>query len=81
MKTWQVQEAKARFSEVVERTYTEGPQAVARHGKTRAVIISIKEYEDLVAHKPSFKAHLLGGPKVPSFSIKRSQDKGRDILL
>ena len=81
MGTWQVQEAKTRLSEVIERARTEGPQMITRHGAARAVLISIEDYRALVAHKPDFKAHLLGGPKVDDFTIERDRDTGRPVEL
>jgi antitoxin Phd len=81
MAIWQVQEAKTRLSEVIERARTEGPQTITRHGAERAIVISIEDYRALVAHKPDFKAHLLGGPKVDDFSIDRDRDTGRSIDL
>jgi antitoxin Phd len=78
MATWQVQDAKTRFSEVIERAHTEGPQTITRHGAERAVLLSIEDYRALAAHKPDFKAHLLGGPKLDEFSIDRDGDTGRD---
>ena len=44
MKTWQVQEAKAHFSEVIERAHREGPQTITKHGKPRAIVVSVVEY-------------------------------------
>ena len=44
-KSWQLQDAKNRFSEVVERAMKEGPQTVTRHGKPAVIIISAAEYE------------------------------------
>jgi len=41
MATWQVQEAKTRFSEVIERARTEGPQTITRHGAERAVVLTL----------------------------------------
>ena len=81
MATWQVQEAKTRLSEVIERARTEGPQTITRHGAERAIVISIEDYRALMAHQPDFKAHLLGGPKVDDFSIDRGRDTGRSIDL
>ncbi|MGH2345880.1 MAG: type II toxin-antitoxin system Phd/YefM family antitoxin [Chloroflexota bacterium] len=81
MATWQVQEAKTRLSEVIERARTEGPQTITRHGTERAVVLSIEDYRLLAAYKPDFKAHLLGGPKVENFSIDRDRDPGRVIEL
>lgn len=81
MPTWQLQDAKTRLSEVIERAQREGPQMITRHGTERAVVISVQEYRMLAAHRPDFKAHLLGGPKVDDFSIDRSRDSGRIIEL
>jgi antitoxin Phd len=81
MATWQVQEAKTRFSEVIERARTEGPQTITRHGAERAVVISVEDYRALVAHKPDFKAHLLGGPKLDDFEVERDRDTGRPVEL
>ena len=81
MAVWQVQKAKARLSEIIEPARTGGPQTITRHGAERAVVISIEDYRALVAHKPDFKAHLLGGPKVDDFSIERDRDTGRSVEL
>jgi antitoxin Phd len=81
MATWQVQEAKTRLSEVIERARTEGPQTITRHGAARVVVLSIEDYNALTAHKPDFKAHLLGGPKFDEFSITRDRDAGRDVEI
>ena len=42
--TWKLQDAKARFSEVVRRAQAEGPQRVTIHGKEAVVILSVKDY-------------------------------------
>lgn len=47
MTRWQVQEAKARFSELMEKALTEGPQVVTRHGTDQVVVISAQEYGTL----------------------------------
>lgn len=81
MATWQVQEAKTRLSEVIERAHSEGPQTITRHGAARAVVLSIEEYRALAALKPDFKAHLLGGPKVDDFVVERDPDTGRTVEI
>jgi prevent-host-death family protein len=81
MATWQVQDAKTRLSEVIERARTEGPQTITRHGAERAVVLSIEDYRVLAAHKPDFKAYLLSGPKADEFSVERERDTGRAIEL
>jgi antitoxin Phd len=77
MATWPVQDAKTRLSELIERAQAEGPQTITRHGTERAVLLSIEDYKTLAALKPSFKAYLLGGPKVDDFAIERDRDTGR----
>ena len=81
MTVWQIQDAKARLSEVITRACREGPQMITRHGAERAVVMSIEDYRALAARKPDFRAHLLGGPKVEDFSVERDRDTGRDIQL
>ena len=70
MATWQAREAKARFSEMMERAYTEGPQTITRHGTECAVVLSVEDYRAMATQRPDFKAHLLGGPKVDDFDLE-----------
>jgi prevent-host-death family protein len=72
MATWQVDEAEARLDDLVERTRAEGPQTITRQGAVRAVLLSIEDYDALMARKLDFKAHLLGGPKFDEFDITHS---------
>lgn len=61
---WQVQHAKARFSEFLNQTLKSGPQVVTRRGVDTAVLISIEEWRRLQqAAKPDWKAVLLEGPR------------------
>ncbi len=41
---WSLQDAKARFSEVVRKAKTEGPQQITVHGREEVVVISVEEY-------------------------------------
>jgi len=81
MTQWPVQDAKTRFSELIERAITEGPQTITRHGAERAVVLSVEDYRVLASYKPDFKAHLLGGPKVDDFAMERDPDTGRAVEL
>ncbi|HEV2135459.1 MAG TPA: type II toxin-antitoxin system Phd/YefM family antitoxin [Terracidiphilus sp.] len=81
MARWQVQEAKSRFSEVIETAEKKGPQIITRHGTERAVVLSIADFKSLTAHKPGLKEYLLGGPKVDNFEVDRERDTGRAIKL
>ena len=62
---WQLQEAKNRFSEVVQRARKEGPQVVTLRGERAAIVISAKAYDELMAKHPSVVDHLLSGPRWP----------------
>jgi antitoxin Phd len=79
MTTWQVQDAKIRLSEVIERACTEGPQTITRYGAECGIVLSIEDYRALAASRPDFKAHLLGGPKVDDLVIERGRDTGRTL--
>jgi antitoxin Phd len=58
--TWQVQDAKARFSEMLERALSDGPQIVTKRGRQAAVLISAELWHDLEARaQPSLKELLL----------------------
>jgi antitoxin Phd len=81
MGRWQIQDAKARLSELMERARTEGPQTITGHGTECAVVLSVEDYSESASCKPSFKAYLLGGPKVDDFHVPRSRDTGRVIKL
>jgi antitoxin Phd len=58
--TWHVQDAKARFSEMLEQALTNGPQIVTKRGKQAAVLVSAQLWQDLEARgRPSLKELLL----------------------
>ncbi len=60
MQTWQLQDAKARFSEFLESCITAGPQMVTRRGVQAAVLVPIDEWQRLqAAARPSLKQLLL----------------------
>ena len=81
MAAWQIQQAKAHLSELIERAQREGPQIITRHGAERAVVLSVEDYRAMATQKPDFKAYLLGGPKVDDFTIERDRDTGRPVEL
>lgn len=60
MASWQVQDAKARFSEFLEATLKKGPQVVTRRGVETAVLVPIEEWRRLQkVSRPSLKSLLL----------------------
>ena len=78
--SWSVQDAKNRFSAVIEAAHRE-PQTVTKHGKPAVVVIDAAEYARLrkLEHlkAPSFKEHLLAMPKGGS-PFKRLKAKLRE---
>lgn len=65
MANWQVQDAKARFSELLDTTLKKGPQVVTRRGVEAAVLVPIEDWRRLQqASRPGLKQLLLGdGPR------------------
>lgn len=60
MKAWPVQDAKARFSELLDACVSKGPQLVTRRGTETAVLVPIDEWRRLqVAARPSLKQLLM----------------------
>lgn len=60
MRTWPVQDAKARFSEMLETCLREGPQLVTRRGAEAAVLVPATEWQRLAhAVRPTLKELLL----------------------
>jgi antitoxin Phd len=61
--SWQLQEAKQKFSELVRRTLEEGPQVVTRHGEEVVVVVPAEEYRRMSDEKPDFKEYLMSAPE------------------
>ena len=78
---WRLAEAKNRFSEVVNRALSEGPQRVSRRGDT-IIILSKKDYDRLVGKQQSFRDFLLNHtPILNDLDISRDKSPMRDIEL
>ncbi len=71
---WQVQDAKARFSEFLEASLTEGPQIVTRRGVEAAVLVPIRQWRKLEEMaRPSLKDLLLApGPRTEALAPPRA---------
>jgi prevent-host-death family protein len=83
--TWQVQTAKARFSELFRRARTEGPQLITRQGKEAVVMIADEQYERLIGTANQPKSLLQFFRESPLVGLElnfdRDRDEGRDIKL
>jgi prevent-host-death family protein len=80
--SWQLQDAKARLSEVVKLAQSEGPQAITVHGKPAAVLVSREEYERLAARKLRFTEFIRRSPLAGvEFELKRDRSPPRKVKL
>ncbi len=79
---WKLQDAKSQFSKMVEDAIKDGPQYVTRRGREAVVVVSAKDYEKLLSHRPGFKDFLLSCPKIgDDFEFERQKDLPRSIEL
>ena len=77
--TWQLQEAKNKFSEVARRAETEGPQEITRHGRQRFVLATVEDWQRRTVRKrgktanglPEFYAKY----KNLEFTVRRRKDR------
>ena len=79
MNTWQLQEAKARLSEVIKKATKEGPQSITVHGTSTAVVISQDEYKRLKSPRGSFVDFMRQSPLYGlELDLKREQTPTRE---
>lgn len=79
--SWQVQEAKQRFSELIRAAHADGPQVVTRHGEEIAVVIDIAEYQRMKSGTAEFKDYLRSGHAFEDLDLSRSTERPRSIDL
>lgn len=81
-KTWQLQEAKARFSELVNEVLEEGYQTITKNGRPVVVIISHEEFKKSQTPQKTLGEFLLNSPFSRfDLDLSRDKDPGRDIDL
>jgi prevent-host-death family protein len=82
MQTWQLQEAKAKLSELIRKATLEGPQEVTVRGCEQVVVISKKYYDELLQPKPSYLDFMAQSPlKGIDLDLTRDQSGSRDVIL
>jgi antitoxin Phd len=75
MASWQLQDAKARLSELVKKATTEGPQEITVHGKPAVVVLSSAEFLKLKGNELSFVDFMRSSPLVGvELDLERSKD-------
>ena len=78
MKSWAVQDAKARFSELLETCLREGPQLVTKRGTDAAVLLPVSDWRRLQgAARPTLKDLLLSDEGRGGLNIPRRGGLGR----
>ena len=81
--TWRLEEAKARFSEVVRRAHDQGPQYVTVRGKRAVAIIDAAELDRLLPANPAVVplVEFLESLHIEGLDLTRERDLGRDVAL
>lgn len=75
MSVWQLQDAKARLSELVKNLETDGPQEITVHGRPAAVLLSARDYQRLTASKESLADFIRRSPLYGLEDIDLERDK------
>lgn len=82
LRSWKLEDAKARFSEVVRLARSEGPQRVSVRGKDAVVVISVEELERIAPRQPRTPlVDFLEGLRLTGLDLTREPDYGRDVSL
>ena len=83
--TWQLQTAKARFSELFRRARSEGPQIVTRQGKEQVVVLPVEQFDQLTSRKKQTRSLATFFAESPlaglDLDLRRAKDPGRKIKL
>ena len=81
--TWQLQEAKSKFSQMVDEATRRGPQVITRRGLEVAIVLSYEDYRKLLASQKKLSTFFRESPLVGvDLDLTRDQDEGReDVIL
>ena len=78
MEHWQLQDAKNRFSEVVQKALEQGPQLITRRGVMTVVVMSVEDYQQLTKPKKNIVDFFRKSPlKGSEIDLRRNKDIGR----
>ena len=82
MQSWQLQEAKNRLSEVVDRALHQGPQLITRRGAETAVVLSMDDYRKMRQPETDLVEFMQASPLAGvDLDLERARDTGREIEL
>jgi prevent-host-death family protein len=79
---WTVAEAKAKFSEVIEKAHESGPQTITKNGRTAAIVVSPDEWRRRTARAGTLADFFAASPlRGSGLKIKRAKQAPRPIKL
>ena len=80
--TWTVAEAKAKFSEVIERARSGGPQTITRNGRTAVVVVGAEEWERKARRTGNLAEFFAASPlRGSGLKVRRRKDRARPADL
>ena len=80
--TWTVAEAKAKFSELIDKAKSEGPQKITKHGRTTAVVVAAEDWTRKSERKGNLAEFLRGSPlRGSGLKLRRLPIRLREIEL
>ena len=80
--TWIVAEGKAKFSELIDKAKSQGPQKITRHGRTTAVVVAAEEWEHKTERKGNLAEFLDRSPlRRAGLKLKRLPVRLRKVAL
>jgi prevent-host-death family protein len=80
VRTWQIKDARANFSALVDKAITEGPQIVTRNGKKAVVVVSAEEWLRRERHHLDLVEFFANSPfRDETIEIERQRDYPREI--
>ena len=79
---WTVAKAKSKFSEIIERAISEGPQTITRRGRTAAVVVGAEEWQRKTERSGNLAEFFAGSPlRGSKLKARRSKSPPRKISL
>ena len=79
---WTVAEAKAKFSEIIDRAMSEGPQTITRKGRTAAVVVGAEEWQRKTMRAGNLAEFFAGSPlRGSNLRVRRLRARPRKIRL
>lgn len=80
--TWQLQVAKNRLSELVDKALSEGQQIITRHGIPQVVVVSVADFQKLRRKRGSLVEFLKNSPLSGlDLDLKRDKTPAREVCL